>query len=160
MPLTWEELDSSLLGNSGIVCPFNLSIDNGVCRMVCNQVVSLFFWGFESHAGRGKCLLRGGWQLQRKKEEEWASSIWRNVSLQKQLESFGQERTQRDQKNPSKNHCPASRKHYYCLADKPYSIAEITMAAGLQCHGNSVVILPWQENLSEDPELGDLSDLP
>lgn len=33
------------------------------------------------------------------------------------------------------------------------------MAAGLRCHGNSVLILPWQENLSEDPELEDLSDL-
>lgn len=31
------------------------------------------------------------------------------------------EKTQRDQKNPSKNQCPASRKQYYCLVDKPCS---------------------------------------
>lgn len=34
------------------------------------------------------------------------------------------------------------------------------MAAGFHGHGNSTVILPRPENLSEDPEPGDLSDLP
>lgn len=96
MELRWEELDSSLIGN-GWVCHFNFGVDNGVrvCRMVCSQLTSLFFWGFERHAGRGKCLLCDGWSLHKKKEEEWVRSIRRDrslqkqVLLQKQLESFG-----------------------------------------------------------------------
>ena len=109
------------------------------------QVIAVFFGGFESHAGIGKYLL-WGWKLpRRKEEEEWVSLICRKVSLRSKWHlkgtwKLGSEKTQRDQKNPSKNQLPSVQWHQASISRK--QSGWLTLAAWSE-GGSRVWGLEW-----------------